>query len=272
MLTNEARQLTHSAHVGVALTSLVAPRLVRFRGANGLPLSGWLYAAPNARGAVISLHGGPMLQETPSMNARYQALLAAGISVFAPNVRGSSGFGRRFLSLDDGARRFDAIADVKAAADFLIANRIATPGHIGIMGESYGGWLTLATISAYPSLFAAAVDEFGMSDLREMSEQSADIAKMHAAEYGDDPQLLARLSPLANVTAIRTPTLVLHGAHDTQVPERQSSRLVAKLREQRTPVDYILFPDEGHIFRKSANRVRATMAITEWFTKRLARG
>ena len=137
------------------------------------------------------------------------------------------------------------------------------------MGESSGGWLTLASVASYPSLFAAAVDQFGMSDLTRMYETSPDVAKMHAAEYGDDPKLLERLSPLANVAAIRTPTLVLHGAHDTQVPEWQSSRLVAKLREQRTSVDYIVFPDEGHIFRKEANRVRATLAITKWFASRL---
>jgi len=270
MLTKEVRRLTRSPHVGVDLASLAAPQLVRFRGANGLALSGWLYKAPNAHGAVISIHGGPMLQETPSMNARYQALIASGISVFAPNIRGSAGFGRRFLSLDDGARRFDAIADVKAAADYLVANRIAAPGHIGIMGESYGGWMTLAAISAYPSLFAAAVDEFGMSDLRDDGHETPDLAKMHAAEFGDDPKLLERLSPIENVAAIRTPTLVLHGAQDSQVAERQSSRLVERLRAQRTPVEYILFPDEGHIFRRHANRVRATMAIAEWFSKRLS--
>jgi dipeptidyl aminopeptidase/acylaminoacyl peptidase len=129
-------------------------------------LSGWLYRA-NGEGAVISLHGGPMQQEGPAMNATYQAMVAAGITVFAPNIRGSSGFGKRFMSLDDGPLRLDAIADVKAAADWL---RAEGAKRIGVMGESYGGWLALETATRHPELFAAIVDSYGMTDLKAMIE------------------------------------------------------------------------------------------------------
>ena len=146
------------------------------------------------------------------MNATYQALLANGISVFAPNVRGSAGFGRRFLSLDDDARRVDAIADVKAAADYLVANRIAEPGHVGVMGESYGGWLTLAAVASYPSLFAAAVDQFGIS--------------IHAHVRKRRPT--SRRCTRPNTATIRNSSNVSHHSRTLPRSERQRSCCTAR--------------------------------------------
>lgn len=263
--TKHVRQLTRSAHPGVDLAKLVRPDLARYRAPDGLELTGWLYRAAKPGAAVISLHGGPNLQETAAMNTVYQALLARGISVFAPNYRGSLGFGRRFQSLDDGARREQVLGDVQAAAQFLIASGVASQKRIGIMGESYGGWLTLAATARHPELFAAAVDEYGMSDLRKMiDEATPEVARMLEAEYGDD-ELLERFTP--DTDAIRTPTLVLHGAADGIVSPSHSNRVVGSLRKNQVPVDYILFPDEGHGWRKQSNKVRATVAITEWFAR-----
>jgi len=263
--TRSVRQLTRSAHAGVDLTTLVVPELVRFRGADGLELAGWLYRAAQPGRAVISLHGGPSLQETAAMNPTYHALVAAGISVFAPNVRGSLGFGRRFLRLDDGEQRENAIADVRSAAELLIARGVAARGRIGVMGESYGGWLTLAVTTRHPDLFAAAVDQYGTFDLKKMIDQAIpEIAPMFRAEYGDDATL-ARFS--IDGDALRTPTLVLQGALDGITGPSQSNEAITALRKNRTPSEYILFPDEGHGWRKTPNRVRAALAITEWFEK-----
>ena len=254
--TKEARQLTRSSHAGVGLEKLVRPQLVRL--AN---FSGWLYRA-KGRSAVISLHGGPMQQETAGMNATYQALVAAGITVFAPNVRGSAGFGKRFMSLDDGAARVNAIADVRAAADWLAKNGAT---RIGVMGESYGGWLALETATRYPHTFAAIVDSYGMTDLRAMIDEAApEVAPMLTAEYGDD---LGELS--VDLEAIHTPTLVLHGARDLLVRQRHSDALVRELRRRRVPVEYIVFDNEGHGFREERNRTRAASATVAWFEKHL---
>lgn len=268
--TSSARQLTRSGHAGVDLDALVQPELVGFRASDGLELTGWLYRAAAPGRAVISLHGGPALQETPELNPDYQALLSAGISVFAPNIRGSAGFGKAFVRLDDRERRPNAIADVKAAAEWLAAQKLAEPQRIGVMGESYGGWLTLAVTSRHPKLFAAAVDQYGMLDLKRMAGEAVpEVAPMLRAEYGDEA-MLERFS--IDRKALRTPTLILHGAQDGIVSPWHSNQAVAALRANRVPVEYIVFPDEGHGWRKTHNRVRAALAVTAWFERWLTLG
>src|SRR5690606_23238896 len=151
--SHATRQITRSPHPGVKLETLARPELVTYEAHDGLALSGWLYlpqdfAAPGP--LVFSFHGGPEGQERPTFNPTYQALVAQGIAVFAPNVRGSSGFGKRFVNLDNGALRFDAIRDIEATAQHFIDKQIAAPGKLGIMGGSYGGYMTMAGITEYP--------------------------------------------------------------------------------------------------------------------------
>lgn len=259
--TKAVRQVTRSSHPGVDLSKLVRPELIEFKSGDGLPLTGWFYRAAGTK-AVISLHGGPMMQEAPAMNATYQALVASGVSVFAPNVRGSIGFGKRFMSLDDGALRVNAIADVKAAAGWLARNGFT---RIGVMGESYGGWLALETATRHPSLFAAVADSYGMTDLERMiGEASAEVAPMLREEYGDD---LDELS--VDARDLNVPTLVLHGSRDHIVRIEHSNRLVRELRKRDVPVEYVVFEDDGHGFAEEKNRIRAATAIVEWFAKYL---
>ena len=276
--TGELRRVTFSPHAGVFLQALVAPELVKFPAHDGLELSGWLYRPPGAAGkaagpVVLSFHGGPEAQERPSFNSTYQALLARGISVFAPNVRGSAGFGKRFLNLDNGEKRFDAVKDIKSCVDHLVSQGIADPQRIGIMGGSYGGYMTMAGLTEYPELFAAGANLFGMINFETFfSHTEAWMAAISTTEYGDpatQKDLLQRLSPIHKVDRIRTPTLVLHGANDTNVPVVEAEQTVESLKKRGIPVDYVLFPDEGHGFRKTANRVRSTVAIVEWFEKYL---
>ena len=147
------RQVTFAQHAGVDLESFVRPELVTFRAHDGLELSGWLYRPAGAAGPrpyVLSFHGGPEGQERPGFRADYQALLSQGIGVFAPNVRGSSGFGKKFVNLDNGELRFDGIKDIKSSVDYLVANRIADPKRIGITGGSYGGYMTMVGLTEYP--------------------------------------------------------------------------------------------------------------------------
>ncbi len=267
---------TASAHDGVDLESLVKPELVKIPGYDARPLGSWLYRPKGASGPgplVFSYHGGPESQERPTFRPDYQALLAHGISVLAPNVRGSSGFGRTFLGLDNQAKRINVLRDVKACRDWAVGQKIADPARIGIMGGSYGGWVTMAALTAYATDYAAGADLYGivnfLSFFRETEPWMAEISK---EEYGDPESqeaLLRNLSPLFKLDLIKAPVLVLHGKNDTNVPVVEATQLVDGLKVRGIPVEYVLFPDEGHGFRRLPNRIRSTVEIVRWFEKYL---
>ena len=271
-------QVTHSPHPGVDLSTLVRPELVRFKSHDGLMLSGWLYRPSTEERLppfVLSFHGGPEGQERPSFRSDYQALLNKGIGVFAPNVRGSSGFGKKFVNLDNGALRIDGVKDIAACLDFVVDSRIADPERIGIMGGSYGGYMTMAGLSEYPDRFAAGANLFGVVNFETFFENTEPwMAAISTVEYGDpktERELLRRLSPIHKVDRVRAPTIVLHGKNDTNVPVIEAEQVVESLTERGVPVEYVLFPDEGHGFRKQANRIRSTDEIVRWFDRYLNR-
>jgi len=271
----DARRLTRSPHPGVDVSRLVTPRLEQFAAADGLELSGWLYmprtfVAPGP--VVLSFHGGPEAQERPSFNRTYEALLSRGIAVFAPNVRGSSGFGKTFVHLDDREKRFDGVRDIAACADHVVRSGIADPNRIGITGASYGGYMTMAGITEFPERFAAAVCVCGIVNFRTFFEKTEPwMAAVSKSEYGDPDEgdLLDRLSPIHRMDRVRTPTLVLHGANDTNCPVVEAEQMVDEIGRRGVPVELVLFPDEGHGFLKTANRVRAAVETVRWFERHL---
>jgi dipeptidyl aminopeptidase/acylaminoacyl peptidase len=269
-------QVTHSPHPGVDLARLVRPSLVQFKAHDGLALSGWLYRPGGVSGPgpmVLSFHGGPEGQERPMFNATYQALLARGISVFAPNVRGSGGFGKRFVNLDNGPLRVEAVRDIKDCVAHVVEAGVADPKRVGIMGGSYGGFMTLSGLAEYPELFAAGVNLYGLVNFETFFAGTEPwMAAISKVEYGDPAtqgDLLRRLSPIRRLDCIRAPVLVLHGANDTNTPVAEADQVVAGLKGRGVPVDYVLFPDEGHGFRKPKNRVRAAVATVRWFAEHL---
>jgi len=274
--TGSFRQVTKSPHAGVDLARLVRPELVRFKAHDGLDLSGWLYkpttgAAPFP--AVLSFHGGPEGQERPNFSSLYQALLSRGIAVFAPNVRGSAGFGKRFVNLDNGPLRVEGVKDIQDCVDAVVKTGVADPARIGIMGGSYGGYMVMAGLTEYPQLFAAGADLYGVVNFETFFKQTEPwMAAISKTEYGDpDTQvdLLRRLSPIHKVDRVTAPTIVLHGANDTNVPVVEAEQVVESLKKRSVPVEYVLFPDEGHGWRKTANRIRSAVAVTRWFEKYL---
>jgi dipeptidyl aminopeptidase/acylaminoacyl peptidase len=272
--SKKLRQLTYSPHPGVDLGSLVSPKLVRFRAHDGLALSGWLYLPQNGPvPMVLSFHGGPEGQERPFFRSDYQALLARGIGVFAPNVRGSAGFGKTFVNLDNGALRFDAIKDIKSSVEFVAIQGYADPNRIGIMGGSYGGYMTMAGLSEYPDLFAAGANLFGIVNFETFFAQTEPwMAAISTVEYGDpetELEMLRRLSPIHKLEQVKAPTIVLHGANDTNVPVVEAEQVVDNLKERGIPVEYVLFPDEGHGFRKEKNRITSSVEIVKWFERHL---
>ena len=266
------RQVTRTPHPGIDRAALVSPELVRFPAHDGIELSGWLYrpaGAPSPGPAVLSFHGGPEGQERPRFRSDYQALLARGIIVFAPNVRGSSGFGKRFVNLDNGALRLSGIRDIRTCVEYLVESGVAEPGRIGIMGGSYGGYMVMAGLTRYPNLFAAGANLFGVVNFATFFEQTEPwMAAISTKEYGDpktEATLLRELSPIHAIDKVTAPTIVLHGANDTNVPLVEAEQVVRELELRGIPVEFVLFPDEGHGFRKTKNRIRSTVSIVRWF-------
>ncbi len=270
------RQVTHAPHAGVDLEALVAPRLVKYPAHDGLELSAWLYVPrdfPAPGRMVMSYHGGPEGQERPTFNSTYQALLAQGIAVLAPNVRGSAGFGKTFVNLDNGALRVNGVRDIAATLDYLQASGLADPKRIGIMGGSYGGYMVMAGVTEFPDRIAAGVNLFGVVNFETFFKHSEPwMAAISTVEYGDsatEAAMLHSLSPIHRVDRVRAPVLVQHGRNDTNVPFVEAEQVVAALKARHVPTELVEFSDEGHGFRKTSNRIRSATTLVEWFVKYL---
>jgi len=274
--SSEFKKLTESPHAGVDLQLMAEPELVKFKSFDDLELNGWLYKPKKSQKpypTVISYHGGPEGQSTPSFNITAQLMVQQGFAFFLPNVRGSSGFGKKYVNLDNGELRFNGIKDIKACYDYLINSGISKPGAIGIMGGSYGGYMVMAGVTEYPDMFAAGANLFGVVNFETFFAQTEPwMAAISTVEYGDpktQPDLLRRLSPIHKADKVKTPLIVLHGSNDTNVPVVEAEQVVAALKQNNVPVKYVLFPDEGHGWRKTNNRVTSTLEIVEWFSNYL---
>lgn len=250
------------------------PELIRFTARDGLPLTGWLHrATPQAGPCVVYLHGGPEAQERPGFHPLFRALTAAGVNVFAPNVRGSSGFGRAFMEADNGGLRFRAVNDVADCVAELVRRGVAEPSRVAVMGRSYGGYLTLAALVTYPELFRAGVDVCGMSNFATFYQHTEPwIAAAAVSEYGDpvaDRELLRALSPIHAIEKLSAPLLVVHGAQDTNVPVIEAEQVVEALAERGVPHRYLFFEDEGHEILRTANRITFIGAVVDWLRTHL---
>jgi dipeptidyl aminopeptidase/acylaminoacyl peptidase len=252
--------------------ALVTPVRYDYAAADGLPLSGWLYTPrdvqePNR--TVVSFHGGPEGHERPDWSPMAQSLVAAGFTVFAPNVRGSGGFGRAFLTADDGPAREASFDDVRATVDELVTAGIAEPGRIGAHGWSYGGYLTLVALTRWPALFAAGVTGAGMSDLRTFFAGTEPwMAAASVTEYGDpvaDRDMLAAISPSTHLARLTSPVLFVHGDRDTNVPVAESVQAHQALQALGAPSDLLLLPGEGHTIVGRDQLVELSERIVAWF-------
>ncbi len=261
---------------GVDLASLVMPDLRKYKAQDGLELSGWLYLPKGYQQpgpVVLSFHGGPEGQERPVFRADYQAILAQGIAVFAPNIRGSAGFGKAFLALDNHEKRFDANRDVYDSASYLIQSGVGAKGRLGIVGGSYGGYVVMMGVTEYPDTFKAGADLFGIVNFETFFAQSTPwMGAISGGEYGDpktQADLLKRLSPIHKLDRVRAAMLVMHGANDTNVPVVEARQVVDTLKKNERQVEFLLFPDEGHGWRKIPNRVKSTMTLADFFRRHL---
>jgi dipeptidyl aminopeptidase/acylaminoacyl peptidase len=251
------------------------PVLVPFRARDGLALEGWFYPGrgDHRRGCVIALHGGPAGQARPEYDPLAEALQDAGIAVFAPNIRGSRGYGRTFQGLDDRAGRFAARSDVVDCARHLFAEDLAEPGVLGVLGSSSGGYYAICALLDAPDLFAAGVSVSGVVDPAQYIAATEAWRRDEAiAEFGNpetDGALLAELSPLGSLTRLRAPLLLVHGTDDAVVPPAGAIELASRLRSMGRPSSLRLLPGEGHSFTTAASARAATREVRRWFVRHL---
>ena len=210
---------------------------------------------------IINIHGGPESQYRPDFDAFTQFLVnELGYVVIAPNVRGSAGYGKSFLALDNGVLREDAVKDIGSLLVWIGLQRDLDRDRVVVMGGSYGGYMALASLAAYNDRLRGGIDVVGISNFVSfLSGTSAYRRDLRRAEYGDERDtrmrgFLSRISPLTNAASIRRPLLVVQGLNDPRVPRAESEQLVARIRAGGGEVWYLAAKDEGHGFRKKTNR------------------
>jgi dipeptidyl aminopeptidase/acylaminoacyl peptidase len=280
--TGKLRRFLDSLGGKVARHDLVRARHVRFKSYDGLPVPGLLYVPHGAkrgdrRPALIWVHGGPGWQSRVGFDPLIEYLVNHGYVCYQINNRGSIGDGKTFYHLDDRKHGDADLDDVVASKAMLVATGYVDPDRIVIAGESYGGYMVLAGLAFRPKAFAAGVDLFGVSNWPELLSHTppwwTDLNRLLATEMGDyhtDGPYLRSISPYFHADRIRRPLLVLQGANDPRVKPVESQSIVEKVRANHVPVQYVVFPDEGHGFRKKANQIAAYKTIRA-FLDRYAR-
>jgi dipeptidyl aminopeptidase/acylaminoacyl peptidase len=277
------RRLTNSLNPKIRREDLVTPSVVRFKSYDSLEVPGVLYkphqASADAKApAMVLVHGGPGGQAQLGYSGLTQALANHGYVVFDINNRGSSGYGKAFNQMDDRKHGEADLGDVVASKRMLAALGYVDTTKIGIIGGSYGGYMTLAALTLQPDAFKVGVDLFGISNWsRTLTNVPAYWESFREALYkemGDpktDSARLRRISPLFNADKIKVPLMVLQGANDPRVLQVESDDIVAAAKRNGVPVEYVVFPDEGHGFVKKENEVRGYSAILSFLDTHLKR-
>lgn len=268
MAKQKARQLVDVLPESLRHQKMVAGQSLRIPSFDDRKVPAILYS-PAGEGpfpAVIDVHGGPTAQSKRRFSALRQYLVSRGYVLLAPNVRGSSGYGKTYSALDNMDLGGGPLKDIIACKKWLVERAGVDKDRVAIMGASYGGYMALAAAAFTPGEFAAHVDYFGFSDLKSLVESYPAYWAVYASwtykKYGDPKnpahaQYQHDRSPIHFVDRIQGPLLVVQGANDIRVPRDQSDRIVRALRRAKRPVHYLLFLDEGHGFTKTKNRLTA---------------
>ena len=255
---------TESELGGIVAADLSEPTLIRWKSFDGLEITGFYYKPParfsGPRPVMINIHGGPEGQSRPGFLGRTNYYLnELGIAIISPNVRGSTGYGKTFVKLDNGQKRLDSVKDIGALLEWIKRQPELDASKIMVTGGSYGGYMTLAVATMYNDRIACAVDVVGISNFATFLQNTESYRRdLRRAEYGDerDPamrEFFERTAPLNNAASITKPLFVVQGANDPRVPRTESEQMVARVKQNGGPVWYLLGKDEGHGFRKKAN-------------------
>ncbi|MDR3622490.1 MAG: prolyl oligopeptidase family serine peptidase [Paludisphaera borealis] len=256
---------TESETGGLDVSAFVEPELIRYPTFDGKKIPAFVYRPAGRsdapRPVLIQIHGGPEAQYRPGFLGRLNYLVnELGIVVIMPNVRGSAGYGKSYLKLDDGVLREDAVKDIGSLLDWIAAQPYLDKNRVAVSGGSYGGFMSLAVQTTYNDRIKAGIDVVGISNFVTFLKNTQDYRRdLRRAEYGDerDPKIrefLERISPLARVAKIRTPILVVQGRNDPRVPLSESEQVVAAVKKNEVPVWYVVGQNEGHGFAKKVNQ------------------
>ena len=237
---------------------------VSWKSFDGLPLSGLITRPPakfsGKRPVLIQIHGGPEGQSRPGFMGRWNYFVnELGIAVLSPNVRGSTGYGKRFVALDNGMKRVDSVKDIGALLDWIATQPDLDPARVVVYGGSYGGYMVLSVAATYPERIAGAIDVVGIANFVSFLENTESYRRdLRRVEYGDerDPAMrafLTSISPVTNADRIRVPLFVVHGRNDPRVPYTEAEQIVTAARSNGARVWYLLADNEGHGFARKAN-------------------
>lgn len=262
---NELTRWTTSELGELDPARLAEPTLIRFKSFDGLSIPAFVYRptgvpADRKTPVIMDIHGGPEAQTLPGWNpgAQYFAEVL-GATVILPNVRGSAGYGKRYMNLDNAEKREDSVKDIGALLDWIAAQPNLDKDRVAVYGQSYGGYMSLAVSTHYADRLVGGVERYGISDFASFLKNTESYRRDNRrAEYGDerDPKMQAvfkRIAPLANVKKITRPMLVMQGANDPRVPKSESDQVVAGIRANGVETWYVVFADEGHGFLKKPN-------------------
>ena len=271
-----ARQVTKAGSLEADVSQLPVPEHVRYPSFDGREIPALFYAPSDASrpgACVVFVHGGPEGQYRPTFQPIVQYLVSSGFAVLAPNVRGSTGYGRTYIHLDDVRKRMDSVADLAHSVYWLRDTGRADPHRIAVYGGSYGGFMVLAALTNYPDLWAAGVDLVGISNFVTFLENTGPWRRhLREAEYGsleNDREFLEEISPINKVDRIRAPLLVIHGANDPRVPIGETEQMVARLRALGRTVEFLRLEDEGHQIAKLKNKLVAYPMAADFLRRHL---
>lgn len=261
-------QITHSMLGGIDERDLSTPRLVRYPTWDGRKIPAWLYkprgaSARNKAGVILSIHGGPEAQERPLYiySGMYQYWTSRGLGVLAPNIRGSTGYGKTYQKLIHRDWGGGELKDIEAAVQYLRTLDWVDPARIGVFGGSFGGFATLSAVSRLPDYWAVAVDIVGPSNLLTFVKAVPPHWRRFMDEWVGSPETdrdrLIERSPITYVDQIKTPLFIIQGAKDPRVVKSESDQIVEKLRARGVDVRYDVYEDEGHGFTKRENELKA---------------
>lgn len=260
---------------GVESDEMVDAELCHYQSFDGLTVPYWYYKSAGSKGGavLVDIHGGPEGQERPMYDALTQYLLSQGISIVAPNIRGSVGYGKTYTHLDDKEKRLDSVTDIEWLVKHLVETGIAAKDRIAVMGGSYGGFMTLSCVSRLPDLWAAGVDVVGMTNLVTFLENTSEYRRAHReSEYGclaTQREMLFNVSPIAKVDDIKAPLMVIHGANDPRVPVTEAELIVENVKARGIEVKYLRYEDEGHGLAKRKNQLDCYPQVAAFLKKHL---
>ena len=270
---------TESEVGGLVAREFVIPDLVHYPTFDGRDVPAWIHK-PRGAGphpVIIRIHGGPEGQARPMFSATYQFWVAnLGAAVIQPNVRGSTGYGKTWVDLDNGFQREDAVRDIGALLDWIETQPDLDASRVALYGGSYGGYMVLASAVHYSDRLSAVIDNVGISNFVSFLENTQDYRRdRRRQEYGDerDPEMrahLERISPLNNVSRITVPMFIVQGQNDPRVPVTEATQMVEALRERGHPVWFMNALNEGHGYRKRENRDILQQAMAMFLREHLA--